>query len=103
MPTNKCVKFQVYLSAAETETTTWSIADTDRIVSKLEREIYGIILNEQMRFQKELSIRLIEFKVWWHVIGIQELWKTIEQHVIHFGHPKMHLVSHISELICGMG
>jgi len=32
-------------------------------------------------------------------MGIEALWKTIEQRVIHFGNPKMHLLSHISESI----
>jgi hypothetical protein len=75
----------------------------DRIVSRLEREIYGITSNEQMRFKKEFSIRLIEFEAWWQAIGVQELWKRIEQCVIIFGYPKMHLVSHISQSIRRMG
>jgi hypothetical protein len=103
MTADKREEFQVRLSDAETEATTWSIADTDRIVSQLEREIYGITSNEQMRFKKEFSIRLIEFEAWWQAIGVQELRKTIEQRVIHFGYPKMHLVSHISESIRRMG
>jgi len=56
-----------------------------------------------MRVKQELSCRLIKFEAWWQVIGIQELQKTIEQRVIHFGYPKMHLVSHISQSIRGMG
>jgi hypothetical protein len=97
MTTDKRAEFQVRLSEAETEATTWSIADTDRIVSQLEREIYGITSNEQMQFKKEFSIRLVEFEAWWQAIGVQEHRKTIAQCVIHFGYPKMHLVSHISE------
>jgi len=96
MTADKCVEFQVRLSDVETEATTWSMADTDRIVSQLEREIYGITSNEQMRFKKEFSIHLIEFEAWWQPIGVQELLKTIEQRVIHFGYPKMYLVSQIS-------
>jgi hypothetical protein len=96
---DKRVEFQVRLSDAETEATTWSIVDMDRIVRQLEREIYGITSNEQMRFKKEFSIRLIEFEPWWQAIGVQELRKTIEQRVIHSGHPMIHLVSHISESI----
>jgi len=46
---------------------------------------------------------MIEFEAWWETIGIQALRKTIEQHVIHFGYPTMHLVSHISESIRRMG
>jgi len=96
------VEFQVPLSNAETEATTWSVADIDHIVSQLEREIYCITSNEQMRFKQELSIRLIQFEAWWQAISVQELWKTIEQRVIHFGYPKMHLLSHISESIWRM-
>jgi hypothetical protein len=99
MTADKREEFQVRLSDAETEATIWSIADTDRIVSQLEREIYGITLNKQMRFKKEFSIRLIEFEASWQAIGVQELRKTIEQRVIHFGYAKLHLVSPISESI----
>jgi len=99
MTADKRVQFQVCLSDGEIEATTWSIADTDRVVNQLEREIYGITLNDNMRFRKEFSIRWVEFEAWWQAIGVQELQKTIEQRVIHFGYRKMHLVSHISELI----
>jgi len=99
MTADKPLPFQVRLSDAETEATTWSLADTKRVTSQLEREIYGITLNEQMRFKTEFSIRLIEFETWCENIGIQALRNTIEQCVIHFGYPKMHLVSHISERI----
>jgi hypothetical protein len=78
MTADNHVQFQVRLYNVETAGTTWSMADMDRIVSQLERVIYGITLNEQMRFKKEFSIRLIEFEGWWQTIGIQELWKTIE-------------------------
>jgi len=103
MTADKPVEFQVRLSDAETEATTWSMADTVRIVSQLEREIYGITLNEQMWFKKEFSIHFIKFEAWWQAISVQELWKPIEQHVIHFGYAMMHLVSHISESIRRMG
>jgi environmental stress-induced protein Ves len=85
---DKGEEFEVRLSDAETEATTWSMADTDRIVSQLERKIDGITLNEQMRFKKEFSIRMIEFEACWQAIGVQELRKTIKQHVIHFGNPR---------------
>jgi hypothetical protein len=42
---------------------------------------------------------MIEFHTWWETIGIHALWETIEQRVIHFGYPKMYLVSHNSESI----
>jgi hypothetical protein len=67
------------------------------------RETYGITSNEQKRFKKDFSIRLMEFEAWWETFGIQTLRKSIEQHVIHVGYPKMHLVSHILESIWRMG
>jgi len=102
MTADKRVEFQVCLSDAATEATTWNLPDIDRIVRQLEREIYGIKSNEQMRFKQELSIRLIEFEPWWRAIGVQELRKTIEQHVLHFGYSMMHLVRPISESIWRM-
>jgi len=78
------VQFQVCLSHAEIETTTWSITDADRFVNQLQREIYGITSKDQMRFTNVFSLRLVEFDVWWQGIGVQEVRKTIEQHVIHF-------------------
>jgi len=42
MTTDKHVQFQVYLSVSEIEATTWSVADTDRVVNQLGREICGI-------------------------------------------------------------
>jgi hypothetical protein len=103
MSANKQLQFQVHRFITETEATTWSLADIEHITIQLEREIYGITLNEQKLFKKEFSIRMIEFKDWWETIGIQALRKTIEQRVIHFGYPKMNLVSHISESIRAMG
>ena len=102
MTANNRVQCQISISDAGTEAATWSIADTDRIVNQLQREMYGITSKDQMRFMKDFSIRLVEFESWWQAIGVQELRKTIEQHVLHFGHPKMHLVSHISESIWRM-
>jgi hypothetical protein len=67
------------------------------VSTQFEREIYDITSNEQKQFEKEFSLCLIEFKAWWETIGIQALQTTIEQHVIHFGTPKMHRVSHIAE------
>ena len=75
----------------------------EHITNQLEREINGITSNEQNQFKKEFSIRVTEFEAWWETIDIQALQKTIKQHVIHFGYPKMHLVSHISESIRRMG
>jgi len=48
---------------------------------------------------KQLSITLTQFIASWQAIGIQEHRKRIQQPVIHFRYPKMHLVSHISESI----
>jgi len=98
--TDEQLLFRLRLSDAETEAITWSLADTERVTNQLEREIYDITSNEQKRFKMEFSIRLIEFEAWWDTIGLQALRKNIEQRVIHFGYPKMHLVSPISESIC---
>jgi hypothetical protein len=103
MTPNKRLQFQICISDAETVATTWSLADTVRVTNQLEREIYGITSTEQKRFKTAFSIRVIEFEAWWETIGIQALWKSIEQRVTNFGHPKMHLVSHISESIRQMG
>jgi len=103
MTANKRLQFQIHLSAAETEATTWSLADMERVTNQLEREIYFITSNEQKRFKTEFSICLIEFEAWWETMRIQALPKSIEQRIIHFEYPKMHLVSHISESIRRMG
>ena len=103
MTADKRLQFQIPLSDAETEATTWSLADSEWVTSQLEREIYGITSNQQKRFKTEFSIRFIEFESWREKISIQALWKIIEQRLIHFGYPKMHLVSHISESIWRMG
>ena len=84
MTTDKRLQFQIRLSDAEAEATTWSLAGTARVTNQLEREMYGITSNEQKRFKMEFSIRLIEFDAWWETIGIQALRKTIEQCVIYF-------------------
>jgi hypothetical protein len=99
MTADNRLQFQIRLSYAETETATWSSADTERVTNKLEREIYDITSIEQKRFKTEFSIRLIEFEYWWETIGIQALRKSVEQNVIHFAYPKMHLVSHNSESV----
>jgi hypothetical protein len=62
---DKLVEFLVRLSNAETEVTTWCMADMNCIVSQLEREIYGITSNKQMPFKTEFSIHLMEFEAWW--------------------------------------
>jgi len=47
MTTTEGVDIQVLLSNADTEATTWSIADTDSVANLLQKEIYGITSNEQ--------------------------------------------------------
>ena len=42
MTTEKRLQFQIRLSDAETEATTWSLADIQRVTNQLERVIYGI-------------------------------------------------------------
>jgi len=103
MTTDNRLQFQIRISDDATEAMTSSLADTERVTIQLEREIYGITSNVQRGFKKESSIRMIEFQVWWETIGIQELRTTIEQRIIHFGCPKMHLLSDISESIRRMG
>ena len=103
MTADKRLQFQIRLSDAETEATTWSLADMERVTDQLEREISGITSTEQKPLKKEFSIRLIELQAWWETIGIQALRKTIEQRVIYFEYPMMHLVSHISESIGRLG
>jgi len=103
MTAHKRQQFPIYLSDADTDAMTWSLAGTEWDTNQLEREIYGITSNEQKRFKTEFSIHLIEFEASWETIGIQELRISIEQRVMHFGHPQMHLVSHISECIQQMG
>ena len=103
MTADKRLQFQLHIHDAETEALTWSVADTERVTIQLEREIYGITSNEQKRFKTEFSIRLIEFEPWWETFVIQALQTAIEQCVIYFGYPMMHLVSHISKSIRRMG
>jgi len=103
MTVDKQLHFQIRLSDAETEATTRSLADTECVTCQLEREIYDSTSTEQKRFKKEFSIRMIKFEACWETIGIQALWKTIEPSIIHFGYPKMHVVSHTSQSICRMG
>jgi len=59
MTADKRLEFRICLSDDETEATTWSFADTERVANQLEKEIYGITSNEQKWFKKEFSIRLI--------------------------------------------
>jgi hypothetical protein len=84
MNCNKQLQLQIPLSDTGTEAITWSLVDTERVTNHLDREIYGITSKEQKRFNKEFSIRLIAFQSRWVTIGIQELHKTFEQHVIYF-------------------
>jgi len=58
---------------------------------------------DQVWFMKKFSVQLVEYDAACHWSGVQELWKTIKQRVIHFGYPKMHHVNHISESIRWMG
>jgi len=72
------VQFQISLSNAETGATTWCLADTEYFTMQLERSIYSFTLNDQKRFEKELSICLIKFESGWETIGIQAVRKTFE-------------------------
>ena len=64
MTTDKRLQFQNRLSNSGTEARTGSLADSERVTIQLEREISGITWNEQKRFNKEFSIRLIKFESW---------------------------------------
>ena len=79
------------------------MAVTEPVTNQPETEKYGITSNEEMRFKTKFYINLIEFEAWSVTIAIQELRKTIEWCLIHFGCPKMHLVSKISDSIRRMG
>jgi hypothetical protein len=59
MTADKRLQFQIRLSNAETEVTTWSLADTECVTNQREREIYGITSNELTRVNTEFSIRMI--------------------------------------------
>jgi hypothetical protein len=72
-------------------------------VKQLEREASGITWKDQMWFSQKFSIRLVEFEAWRHAMSIQQIRKTIEQHVIHFGYPMLNLVSHLPQSILRMG
>jgi hypothetical protein len=103
MPADRRLQLQIRQSDSETEASTWSLADMEWVTNQLEREIYGINSCEQKLFKTGFSICLIGFEALWERIGIQSLWKSIEEHVIHFGYSKMHLARHISQSFRGMG
>jgi hypothetical protein len=79
------------------------LVDTEHVTNQLERDIHGITSNEQKWITQDFSIHLIKLEAWLETIGIQLLWNTIQQRVIHFGYPTMHVVSHVLESIDGMG
>jgi hypothetical protein len=85
-PTDKRVHYQIRLSDAERAGTTWRLADTENMTKQLEREMYGITWNEQMRFKIEFFLRLIEFEALRVTISIRVLQKTVQQCIIHFGY-----------------
>jgi hypothetical protein len=60
MTADKQLQFPICLSAAETDVTTCTLADTQSITNQLEREINGITSNKQIRFKKEFSLSLID-------------------------------------------
>jgi len=100
---NECVEFQVNPSANETEVSAWSIADRDRMLNQLVRDIDGIISNKQMRLSKEFAISLTEFKAQQQAIGIHMLRKTITLCVIPLEYSNIQHLSHISASIQEMG
>jgi hypothetical protein len=46
MTANKRLQFQIFLFDAVREATTWSLADTERVTNQLQRDMYGVTLNE---------------------------------------------------------
>jgi len=62
MTMDKQLLFHICLSDAETEATTWSLADTLCIADQLEIEMSGITSNEQKWFKKKLH----QQKMKWH-------------------------------------
>jgi hypothetical protein len=93
------VQFQVYPFNTDVEATTWSIADTDRGLTQLQRENYSFTSKDKMRFTMEFSIRLAEFEASWLAIGVLELWKAIEKGVYYFGYAMMHVERNVVESI----
>jgi len=97
MTARKRLQFQICLSDAGIEATTWSLAIMEHVTIQREREIYCITSNEQKRFKNQFCIRLIEFEACWETISIEALRKSIEKRVIYFGYSKTHLESDILE------
>jgi hypothetical protein len=61
---NMELQFQICLPVAETEATSWFLADTQQVTNQVERENLGITSNEQTLGKTELSMRLMEFEAW---------------------------------------
>jgi hypothetical protein len=99
MTADQHVEFQLGQSCSGTQVTTRSIANAKHDVTQLASVIDGISLNKQMLFLGQFSSDLIEFTAWWQAVDLHELKITIEQDIIRFRYPMMHLVSHISESI----
>jgi len=100
---DKCVQFQICLFVAETEATSWSLADIECFTGQHGRDIYGTTLNGEKQFRKKLSVCLIELEAWSKTISILVLLQVIKKCIIHFGYPCMHLVTHIFMSIWTMG
>jgi len=99
MTPDKQVQFQIDLSIVETEAETLGLVDMEHVTDQLSREIYNITWNMQKWFNKELSVRLVMFDAWWETVNFRELQNIKKYCIMHFGYPKMHLVSHILESI----
>jgi hypothetical protein len=48
-------------------------------------------------FRKEFSRCIIKFRASLETFGIQVQQRTVAQHVLHFGYPKIDVPSHISK------
>jgi len=60
MTTDKSVDFQVCLYDAETDITTWNIADTNHVTSQQTWDIYCITSNGQLQFETDFCIHVSE-------------------------------------------
>lgn len=100
---SKSLEILVGLSDDETEVTTRSIVEKDCITDYLQGAIDDNSENAHRQVKNKLSILLMQLEAWWDAFCVQELQNTIEQWVIHFGYPKMPLVSNIAESIGRMG
>jgi len=103
MVPNKHVEYQIHLSNAETEATSWSITDMHYITEYLVRERSSITSNIPKQFKNEWSIFSIQIEASRKCIIIYMLWEAVYPQAIYFSYPMTHLVNNISDSIMWMG